>query len=295
MTKTSVPAPESEEPVHLADWAEAELLASGRSYLTRTHLRTGLRDALFLEEPDELALLVESIFQEVARRQQSAPEAYPFAAASRIERRGDVAPLAYDFCLCLTVSDGFREAGEGQRAAVLFEHLILDALRVFLGPDSDGVRFGWPPEEERPGGFPEALDWLAEQIGLKRGPARARTARNDGGVDVVVWRSFSDDRPGHVVILGQGTVARRWSGKERDVIADEWRGFLDFLKDPLLAFGLPCVVRPNDRDFWEELSRSVNLVLDRMRLLELASESPLGQRDAIAEWTEREVGRMQAP
>lgn len=290
MQDSNVPAPPTVGARGLADWVEASLASSGRPYLTRSNMRAAFRNTAFLGESREDADTgIDSTLAEIERRRAILGNQYPFTVRRRrVYWGGEEHTLPYLFCLCLSVSRDFKERDEVTEAAIRFEHLMLDGLRAYLGPGAEGIRFGYPPTGDRPGGFEEALAWLADRVGLERGPAPPHPHKNDAGVDVVVWRSFSDDRPGHLIILRQSTVGRGWSGKERDVIQSVWQGFIDFGKYPVVAFGIPHVVNPKHR-LWDELRRTVHIVLDRLRLCELLTEVDLKWEEQIRDWTEEEL------
>lgn len=121
--------------------------------------------------------------------------------------------------------------------------------------------------------------------------AQARPESNDGGVDVVVWRSFADQRPGFLVILGQGTIGSQWRGKERDITEPLWGGFIDFGRDPIVAFGIPQVI-PASYDYYDQIRRTVHLVFDRIRLCESLAGAELTRRTETEEWVGQELERL---
>ena len=147
----------------------------------------------------------------------------------------------------------------------------------------------------RPVSFPHAVKWLAtSHSGLKPGTEVARARRNDGGVDVVLWRPFRADRSGPgVVILVQCTFRRDWERKGRDIVIDTWRSWIAFRKDPITALAVPyCLADDDERR--AEVEGEVWLVLDRMRICELLCEA--GADDVallddleLAEWLKQQV------
>ena len=109
----------------------------------------------------------------------------------------------------------------------------------------------------------------------------------DGGVDVVVWHPFRDGRSGFVVILCQCTVAKDWTHKAKDIVDGKWTGWIDFGLPPVTAIAVPFAV-PSTFDRWDELRRTVTIVLDRVRLLELIRTEAVADLKAIQEWNRRE-------
>lgn len=157
------------------------------------------------------------------------------------------------------------------------------ALTGYLGPGARSVRFAFPSSDGRPPGFPEAVSWLAGLLNLSTGKAIPRPRVKDGGVDVVVWRPFKDGRTGFVVVLCQCTVELNWPPKAKDIVLGNWCGLIDFGLHPLTALAIPFAV-PTTFDKWDELRRTVNIVLDRMRLCELIESKHLGNLEEIKKW-----------
>jgi hypothetical protein len=123
------------------------------------------------------------------------------------------------------------------------------------------------------------------------GKSQKRTASKDGGVDVIVWKPFKDNKIGFAAILAQCTVAIDWPPKSKDIGTDLWRGHLDFGKDPITALAIPFVV-PSQFDKWDELSRNVHLVLDRLRLCELLEGITLSNKADFDRWVVDELKSM---
>ena len=115
----------------------------------------------------------------------------------------------------------------------------------------------------------------------------------DGGVDVVVWHPFGDRRSGFVVLLCQCTVAKDWTYKARDIVVDKWNGWIDFGKDPLTAIAVPYAL-PQTFDQWDELRRTVNIIFDRMRLVELLRVDAFDNLAEIRVWNGKERSLLNA-
>lgn len=298
--KAEVTVPSTDDPVELADWLETYMLASGHVVVSRSLLRARLRVTLFMDagsgpadlDPDDLEVAIESVLLEVARRRRLCAGKYPFVECGTglsIDRDCDA--LGYVFLLLLAASPAPRSSRRLGNIERSFDLLVLNALKQYLGPRSDGLRFGWPPSDGRPKNFPAALDWLARSLGLPRGNGHARVVSKDGGVDVVAWLPWSDRRSAFIVVLGQCTVQRDWFPKGKDVIPDVWRGYIDFGKDPSICLAIPFVIPP-DFERWDELRRTVHIILDRIRITEALEELDPELRRDIADWVNSELGRI---
>ena len=293
MSSLRIRRPAGGEMTQLADWLEARMIVEGLSRMPRSRLRRYLRGVMAIDK-EELDLQAELLFQEMARRRRIAGEMYPFVEErTGMGRKDTEAALPYVFLLCLVTSESLRSETRQAEVDQMLDNLAEDALRRYLAGESRGLRFGWPPSGDRPGDFRDAVEWLAELLGLRVGKGRRRPKSKDGGVDVVVWRPFKDGREGFITILAQCTVALDWEGKGRDIIEDIWRGWIDFGKDPVTCLVVPFVI-PHPFEKWDELRRTVTFVLDRLRLCELLDGVTLSNESEVSEWTAAELGRMGA-
>ena len=263
------------------------MFAEDRSSSSRSFLRMRLRSSLFTDG-DELEIQLDMLLSEVERRKRRAEAAYPFAWTDiGLSRTREVDGTPYEFLLWLAVSPIYRQQSRYDEIEELFDNLVKRALILYLGPNAVGVRFGSPASGVRPSGFPNAVKWLANLLRLQTGAAVPRPQMKDGGVDVVVWKPFRDERSGFVVILCQCTVAHDWTPKAKDIVATIWNGWIDFGKDPLTAIAVPFAI-PQGFDRWDGLRRTVNIILDRMRLAELIEVDAVDGLAAIQAWNSNE-------
>jgi hypothetical protein len=273
----------------LADWAEAVMLAEGRTRFSRSALRARLREG----SAEDVDLSIDMLLGEVASRRELAPRLYPFSdAETGMQRLPDISSDLYEFLLWLSIPDapvrverGFSEIDEW------LDKTVLAALQAYLGPQSRGLRFGHPASDGRPSRFPDAVEWLADHLGLARGVGEASVENKDGGVDLVVWRPFRDGRAGHLVILGQVTMQLQWHDKVGDVLIRKWEGWIDFGADPITALAVPFALGA-DYGRWDEMRRAVTLLLDRIRLCELLEDVDVSVLGDIRTWTEIERAKL---
>lgn len=285
--ESQVPPPAVPDGPGLADWAESAILIEGRKHLSRSMLRQRLLNRLFLEE-GELEADIDVLLGEVARRHRIAPDTYPFHETSiGLSRKPGADEAAYEFLLWLSVSPRYRQDRRFAEVDGLFDELVKHALPEYLGGSARAVRFAHPSSDGRPPGFREAVAWLAGLLKLNPGPAEPRPRRKDGGVDVVAWRPFRDGRTGFIVILCQCTAQQDWPPKCKDIVVGQWRGWIDFGLNPLTALAIPFAVPPGF-DRWDELRRTVNIILDRLRLCELVVPERLPHLEQLRGWATAE-------
>lgn len=282
---------DTDDEVALADWLEGTMLVESRSYMPRARIRKYIKSLFAEDQPD---VSVEVLMREVGRRRRHCASAYPFEEQdSGVRYTQSKTGISYLFMLCISVSKPYRDEHRQSDTDQLFDSLVLDALRKYLGAGSDGVRFGAPASGRRPPNFRYAIYWLAEKMNLPTGGGHPRKTSGDGGLDIIVWRPFRDRRSGYLVLLAQCTVQRDWVIKAKDLTEDIWRGWIDLGKDPHLVLAIPFVI-PLNYEKWDDIRRLVHTVVDRLRLAELLENAKLQRESDIKNWIAKEVTRMGA-
>jgi len=257
-----------------------------------------------VEEVLDASPVIEMLLEEVSRRRNLAPCVYPWQRdGARIER-AEPAPRSdsvYEFLRWLALEGTpFRRRRQWSQAEWAFDGIVALALRAYLGPKGRALAFARPAAarqgpDVRPVSFPKAVEWLADQLRLDPGTQVARAARNDGGVDVILWRPFdADHSAGCPFLLAQCTFRRDWHRKGRDIVIDTWRSWIAFAKDPITALAVPfCLADDDERR--PEIETEVWLVLDRMRICELLCDADPDELAALhgldlADWLRDQIG-----
>jgi hypothetical protein len=286
-----VPVPARSDGPRLADWAESILLLEDRRLLSRSYIRSRLENALYEGELDPQ---IELLFREVVRRRRIVGSGYPFVKTDRgVERQDATDETAYEFLLWLSVSPKYRDEGRFGEIDILFDKLVKQALVNYLGPGALGVRFAFPSSDGRPKNFPDALEWMADQLNMPTGSLAPRPATKDGGADVIAWRPFKDGKAGYSTIICQCTAQLNWTLKAKDVIASLWAGWISFGVAPMTALAVPFALG-SSFDKWDEIRYIVNIVLDRLRLCELLGATSPDEKTEIQQWNARERGLLVA-
>jgi hypothetical protein len=216
----------------LADWMELWALTSPRRIATDSEL-TAISQAGEDETPTdpiqadaETEALFNDVFGELERRARAAGVAYPFVLDARGTTLTAVAPPLSDaqvvYVFCLLVSE-YRRAQllakpvfERHAAAVedLFQVCSTIAAAGLLG--GGAVSFGFPRPDGS--GFLTALRRTFEgrvREGRTEVAVRAGVTSHpkDAGIDVVAWRSFPDELPGKLYLLGQCASGAQYRNK----------------------------------------------------------------------------------
>lgn len=261
----------------VADWLEAMLLCSERPALaTDAILRYSKTELSVQENAVALAL------QRMSTREARLTSRYPFEITDLgIRIRSSDRTTAYAALLMLTSAAPYRRLlypTPPPELDRLLDSVIVSACGRFWGDLGEAVRFAWPSSDGRPASFPAAIAWLAKRIGIVAAESYRPPLRKDGGVDVVSWMRFRDNRRGVPLLLVQSTVQADLIGKASDIETRVWANWLHMDVDPMTALAVPQQV--SDPNLWNQVSVRT-LLLDRMRLVELSDGEAGG---AVNDW-----------
>jgi hypothetical protein len=297
MASLKLEVPSTDDSNSLADWLELTMLLLGRKTASKSWVRGQLRQVMLSgTRGNDFDVTFDELVSEVARRKLSAGDGYPFSpdpVGSGVRLDPDQTHATYAFLLLVSGSPSMREESRHREVDEAFDRLIAETLKAYLGSGCRVVRFGSPPSNGRPTNFRDAIPWLAKQLGLPTGHAPARSHSGDGGVDVVAWLPFPDTHLGFLVVLAQCTIKLKWSKKGHDIIADVWRGYIDFGKDPVSCLAVPFAIPLGDPR-WDELRRATTVVLDRLRVARLTTVLPAALKKNLTQWASREATKLGA-
>lgn len=229
-------------------------------------------------------------FTTMSRRASQLGENYPFRVLNGVAARPNAPSSAWTSLLLLSHGSPARATAPLSAAAVHLEQITASALEGLFGPATEVARFGWPSDEGRPPEFPDAIRWLAATMGAEVGSAYRPPYRKDGGVDVVAWRPFLDNRSGFPVVLAQCTLEQDYVHKAADVDLRVWAGWLRLDVDPMTALAVPTVVPHGEA--WNALAART-IILDRPRLVGLLDgQMNPARMSQVQEWTQRAVSEL---
>ena len=247
----------------LADCLESYILSSSASAVGIGTLQRFAEERLNVGDAD-----IAFAISRLRMRSQILGELYPlsFDLASIVrtvgwERFPYTAMLVMSGTSLATSTDEERSSGHPER---WFEEIVLETLCKWFGPESIGLRFGWPSDNGRPAEFSEAIRWLSQKMNVELGTSYRPPIRKDGGVDVVVWRPFGDNRSGFPIVLIQCTLQKDLIAKSRDIDIANWSGWLALDHEPIVVLASPRIVSEGT-DRWNQLNRQ-GLVFERIRL-----------------------------
>lgn len=264
----------------LADWIETSVVVSQSGHFGRDKL-----DSLAASELVMLPQKVSMALTVMARRAKVLGDSYPFTVTEvGVLRRASPWSELYRSLLFLTPGSIARQtvrASETHEMGELFEDLAESALANLWGPGGSALRFGHPSKHGRPEAFDQAIPWLARKMRVQVGRGYRPPRRKDGGVDIVAWRPFADERPGFPIALAQCTIQAETFTKTSDVDLRLWASWLALDVDPMNLLVLPGTIRAAGTE-WNQLSTVVT-VIERIRVMELAARGD--EPPASRTWT----------
>ena len=173
----------------------------------------------------------------------------------------------------------------------IFDKVVCEAAKKYLGEGAGAIRFGWPVSDGRPKDFTKALDWLSTHVGMPRGNNNSAVRTKDGGVDVVAWKPFTDNRSAFVLTFIQCTVRLDWFPKAHDVVDKIWLSRIDTGRDALTSLAIPFVIEKNF-DKWDDLRRMVNVIFDRLRIAQSLENCEPTNFTKMVRWNNKEMRKF---
>lgn len=218
----------------------------------------------------------------ISQREAMLKSLYPF----KIERNTLVyyqsSTLAYEYLLAVSKAPSLS-AEKFAEIPRSFERFVGQAIVAFLGPGAESYRLGWPPDPPHSPLLRERVKEISNRTGEWRwNPLPEHTNHQgprsvkDGGIDLVIWKQFGDQRISSLYLLGQCACGNDWTTKRSDLkphsFKDKWLHMLSHsgqLKFMAIPFHVP------DENLWTESCHweQAGIFVDRLRLTLLAEHS----------------------
>ncbi len=261
------------------DWLEGSLLFTGYGRLSLPDIKDVLMEEYLYEQPDKASAFLTDVWREFDRRKSALGSSYPIQIENQrlLRLKTWRQSPAYSFCLLLSYAGCYGKWAKGfgtdfTEQGLLFEEVTAEALKQEL----DGWEIhstGW--SRTRAAGLKTIVEdvrtLLREDAGkLEKFPS-FRVAK-DAGLDVVLWRPFSDNRIGFPLYLVQCASGAKWEGKRNQPNLNVWKTFIDFAVIPKKALAIPFALL--DDKFWFSCRHMDGMLIDRMRLLSGGRRKP---------------------
>jgi len=212
---------------------------------------------------------VADIWSELERRKYLLGQRYPVLVnGNRISAMDWKDFATYSFCLLLSYSKSNREWGnkfcnDYQLQGELFEYVSVAALKHLLKNWVVNPT-GWSKTNPTP--IKQQIKRIAKELGEAISQETPRSADKDGGVDIMCYRKFPDNRGNYPVVFVQCATGRDWTDKRGLDPLRLWRNWIQFKTPGVLSRGFSVPFSFGDETFRQTQIRGDCLVLDRIRL-----------------------------
>jgi len=215
-------------------------------------------------------------FQELSKRPIFTSGKYPFdfkKYSIKIQDGDSFFKDAYLFLLlCARFNMNNHRSYNGVDATLLFEKICAYVAEIFFGDNAKSIVFGTAV----PGTFEDKINDLITHIGEGKkfsNPNNTTPPQKDDGIDVVVWKEFSDKRIGKLIGFGQcKTGTTSWRDGIRKLNSSDFCSNW-FAEHPIVTpvqIAFICDTMNENFNFYTAQFRY--LVFNRFRILELLDE-----------------------
>lgn len=291
----------------LADFLEWDAWQNGFSSARAVNAALGRIDDNDPEEgcddsSDVTGALLEDAFGEIEDRMKSCGD-YPFVIAGHgyslrhVGEADQVSHIVYRFLLLATRMNMKTNKVQGTHDGTeLFEELVAEVLKAYLGAARVMSQVFGTAEGNR---FQKKVDSLCGHLkegGCFRHWDTGRVQKNDGGLDVVSWIPFADQKPNQLIVFAQCKTGDNWAkenGKLRpEAFFKTWTESRCVSLTPLSAF---CIAEAADRTHWTEFTNQTGgLFFDRCRLVDFCDKLPEALVSRLTEWTDAALTFLQS-
>jgi hypothetical protein len=277
-----IPLPsEITDPIRLADWLEVVALSAADGNSSHGDLQRELNRA-GTNSNDEIC---SDTMAELHRRIIAAGANYPFTfTGSLLSSKNDWKRFTpYTFCLLLSYCDQEKKKVKGLNHEIMFEQLSCIAARNYIG--GKVLRFGFP-RRELPVSFRDAVEFICKEVNeWNFSVAKKIRHHKDGGLDLVAWKEFPDQKIGKLILFGHCASGDYWDDKihelRPEIFCSQWLGGE---QSPVVkTFFIPHRISADD---WQHRAIAAKLFFDRCRIAYWAGndEFSTATRDESIKW-----------
>jgi hypothetical protein len=254
------------------DWLEGSVLFGNDDSLSVADVKDVLAEEHIYDDQDKASEQLSDAWGEISRRANALGNSYPIVLDTlKLTRRitWKESP-AYSFCLILSYSDRYpdwrRSFGKNfTEQGLLFEEVTALALTHEMREWKTHCT-GW--SRTRTDRIERSVEEIRGMLGEQQGRLDLipdLKSIKDAGLDLVLWRPFSDLRIGCPLYLVQCASGANWEKKRNEPEIDFWRTMIDFAASPKRALAIPYAI--SEKDHWISCRRMNGMLLDRLRLL----------------------------
>lgn len=159
-----------------------------------------------------------------------------------------------EYFLCIFYS--FRGASDNSGGTGLFERISAHALKNFI--DGEAFTLGFPAENS----FNDNLDQIAKLCFEERN-LKASSDYKDDGVDVLVYKTFGDNRSSNLYILLQCAAGIHWASKS-PIILNRWTNYIVWYSNNIIQ-SISTVEFVEEKK-WKKKESTFGMLFDRLRI-----------------------------
>ena len=233
----------------LCDWLEACTLFDELEITKSDVVDILLENQVCTDENQDLAhLIADEGWDEFTRRKRwgGVPDTIEIGATRITSSVPWTADPIRAFLVMLSIQRIFPEWAKERQAHVvqgnLFEKVV-EAICPTLFPGWTTYRAGWSPENTKK--IPEIVTELCARLFMSGATDLGqwvRPADNDGGLDIVCYRSFGDEREALPLYLLQCASGKNWRDKVETPNSRNWWKYLNAAVEPSTGIVAPFVI-----------------------------------------------------
>ena len=223
---------------------------------------------------NELNYSIDQVLTEMDRRAVELGEDYPFSSSDGFYSPSISASPSNGYHWLLLIS--LAKQDTHVENSLILDSIGMKALELYKGNFCKIVNFSFPvrfSESQRPDSFPEAIQWLGNQLGFRTCDYFKIPNRKDGGVDIVVSSKIGNFKALSTTLV-QTTTQENYLSKVNDIDIKLWNSWVEFGPDPDRMVLTSKLASP------EELNRahiSGTLLLDRVRIVKILNATNLAE------------------
>ena len=246
-------------------------------------------------EEDEIDEIVGDAYVETERRLTVCRNGYPFTTDERghvlrvTQGFGYVKHIIYKYLLLATrLNMRDNRIHSGIDGTLIFEELAAEVARAYLGARAQCLVFGTADSQFN---FQERVNKLCRQLREGGGFANRSTTSpraQDGKLDIVAWKPFTDGFPGQLIAFGQCKTGTNYKDTlaqlQPDAFCKKWLYDQPALMPVRTLFVAEALPR-GERSDWYDTTADSGLLFDRCRIVDFCddiSDSTLGK---VITWT----------
>lgn len=263
----------------MADYLEWRCLKSGCTFSLLKAAKNismwGDSEKLSIETDDDRALeKLQEALNYIRFRKKGCGNKYPFMPdgdSLKCIDSDSPSSIIYKFLLLNTRLNGKIVIVNGAKydGTLLFEQLSSIILKNYWGKDNSHVFVTGTSNRIKK--FEEKIKIILEKLHyplkLKR-PLGSTGHEKDGGIDVVVWKNFSDNKDSKLFGLCQCKTGTQWINGNIAALSSRsfWTSYIEY--SPFLHYIPIYMVTEDFENNWEVIARNAGLFFDRCRIMD---------------------------